>query len=330
MYEKELSTALKAVQQAAKLTASVQFNLLADDSIEKNDRSPVTIADYGSQAVISSILAADFPQDPLVGEEDTSELKQNQQLSQRVLQLVQENCATLDNDAMLEAIERGNAEPDYRKRYWTLDPIDGTKGFLRKDQYAIALALVQDGELKLGVLGCPNLPLRLDEPDGPKGSLLYAVKGQGAFMAAIDEPENAQPIQAQHNIDIADAKLVESVEAAHSAHSVHQKFLDDLGITQPGVRIDSQCKYAVVARGEASIYLRIPKNDVYREKIWDHAAGAMIVEEAGGQVSDMFGNPLAFDAGKKMQAGCGVIATNGKFHSQVIRTITKIREENHG
>lgn len=63
---------------------------------------------------------------------------------------------------------------------WTLDPIDGTKGFLRGGQYAVCLALIVDGKVVLGVIGCPNLPVESDYPDGPKGCIFVAVKGQGA------------------------------------------------------------------------------------------------------------------------------------------------------
>ena len=67
-------------------------------------------------------------------------------------------------------------------RYWTLDPIDGTKGFLRGDQYAVALGLIDDGEVILGVLGCPNLP----NSDGSRGAIFSAVEGScEAFYGAL-------------------------------------------------------------------------------------------------------------------------------------------------
>lgn len=63
---------------------------------------------------------------------------------------------------------------------WTLDPIDGTKGFLRGGQYAVCLALLVDAKVQVGVMGCPNLALDPLEPDGEKGCLFVAVRGQGA------------------------------------------------------------------------------------------------------------------------------------------------------
>ena len=65
---------------------------------------------------------------------------------------------------------------------WALDPIDGTKGFLRGGQYAVCLALIKDGEPVLGVVGCPNLPVDYTSADAERGVIFVAVKGQGAFQ----------------------------------------------------------------------------------------------------------------------------------------------------
>ena len=89
----------------------------------------------------------------------------------------------------------------------------------------------------------------------------------------------------------------------------------------PPYRIDSQCKYAAVARGDASIYLRLPTSAEYREKIWDHAAGAIVVEEAGGTVTDVHGNALDFSCGRKLENNQGIISTNGRFHAEVVDAV---------
>jgi 3'(2'), 5'-bisphosphate nucleotidase len=85
--------------------------------------------------------------------------------------------------------------------------------------------------------------------------------------------------------------------------------------------MDSQCKYAAVAGGDASIYLRLPTRADYEEKIWDHAAGYLIIREAGGQVSDIHGEPLDFSQGRTLSRNKGVVATNGKLHTPVIAAI---------
>jgi 3'(2'), 5'-bisphosphate nucleotidase len=85
--------------------------------------------------------------------------------------------------------------------------------------------------------------------------------------------------------------------------------------------MDSQCKYAAVARGDVSIYLRLPKDKSYQEKIWDHAAGSLIVSEAGGRVTDIHGRSLDFSKGRGLQNNEGVVATNGKLHEKILNAI---------
>ena len=322
-YQKELETALSAVRKAARLCKDTQHTLITADTLEKKDRSPVTIADFGSQATVSAVLQQSFPNDPLVGEEDVDELKKNHEMLDKVFALVQAQLPAISPQDMLHAISRGNVEPDYNGRYWTVDPIDGTKGFLRKEQYAVALALLEEGDIKVGVLGCPNLPLDLAAPEKGVGCILYAVRGEGAFMCDLNG-ENARQIHADGLSGAQQARFVESVESAHSAHAVHEKISAALGISKEPLRLDSQCKYAAVARGDVSIYLRYPKDDIYREKIWDHAAGAIIVEEAGGAVSDIYGANLNFTRGRKLLDNRGVVATNGVLHQRVIQAITQL------
>ena len=97
-----------------------------------------------------------------------------------------------------------------------------------------------------------------------------------------------------------------------------------LGIATEPVRMDSQAKYAAVARGDASIYLRLPTRADYREKIWDHAAGMMAVTQAGGHVTDIAGKPLDFTHGHTLAANQGIIATNGPIHDAVLNAVQKV------
>jgi 3'(2'), 5'-bisphosphate nucleotidase len=85
--------------------------------------------------------------------------------------------------------------------------------------------------------------------------------------------------------------------------------------------MDSQAKYAAVARGDAHVYLRLPTRADYQEKIWDHAAGFLVVEEAGGRVSDITGKPLDFSLGATLASNRGVVATSGGIHNEVIKAI---------
>jgi 3'(2'), 5'-bisphosphate nucleotidase len=118
--------------------------------------------------------------------------------------------------------------------------------------------------------------------------------------------------------DFSTAVICESFEAAHAAHSMQGRIAQRLGIGGEPYRIDSQCKYAVVARGQASIYLRLPRDRDYREKVWDHAAGSIIVEEAGGRVTDLAGAPLDFSRGRRLGNRNGIVCSNGLLHDRLL------------
>lgn len=88
--------------------------------------------------------------------------------------------------------------------------------------------------------------------------------------------------------------------------------------------MDSQCKYALIARGDAEMYIRIPTDQAYEEKIWDHASGSLIVAEAGGIVSDLANFQLDFSAGRTLKNNSGIICSNGLLHSKVIEAVKSI------
>jgi len=324
-YERERSIAVEAVLKAARLCRTIQANLVTEDTLAKKDKSPVTVADFGAQAVVSHDLMARFPNDPMVGEEDAGELRQaeNAALCASVVEQVRSILPGLGADQVLAAIDHGTYQGGASGRMWTLDPIDGTKGFLRGDQYAVALALIEQGEVVLGVLGCPNMPHDAARPAGDRGCLFVALRGQGAVMRTLDDPTEIA-IGVTEIDDPARAAFCESVEKAHSSQSDSARVAERLGIEVPPFRIDSQCKYAAVARGDASIYLRLPTRKGYQEKIWDHAAGAMVIREAGGRVSDVRGAELDFSIGRTLRDNLGVIVTNGRLHDRVVAAVRSV------
>lgn len=317
----ERSVALEAVRRASHVCREVQSRLVAGVSLEKGDKSPVTVADFAAQAIVSHLLHQAFPDIPLIGEEDAAALREpgNLGLKEKVVASVRAVLPELDEAAILAAIDRGVHAGGRTGRFWTLDPIDGTKGFLRVEQYAVALALIEEGEVVLGVLGCPNLP----GAGGTTGCLFVGVKGQGAFQRALDDAAETR-IHVAPERDPAQARFSESVESGHTKQDDSARVAELLGITSPAVRMDSQAKYATVARGDAHIYLRLPTRADYVERIWDHAAGWRVIVEAGGTVTDVRGEPLDFGRGRGLEANKGVVATNGHLHAEVIRVVRSV------
>jgi len=319
----EMDTALRAVRAAARICVAVQRDLVAARTLEKKDKSPVTVADFASQAVVCAALQRDFPGDPVVGEESAGDLRGDgaAALRAQVTDFVRASVGASTTEAdVLSWIDRGGAAA--AGRFWTLDPIDGTKGFLRGEQYAIALALIEDGQVVLGVLGCPNLAA-----DGGTGALFAAADGPTRMMPLDGEgDQGARTVRVSDIASAAQARFCESVESGHSDQDESAEIARRLGIGSEPYRIDSQCKYAVVARADASIYLRLPTRADYQEKIWDHAAGKLVVERAGGTVSDVDGTPLDFSCGRTLARNKGVIATGGRIHDEVLRAVRAVRQ----
>ncbi|KAI5287981.1 hypothetical protein KEM54_005568 [Ascosphaera aggregata] len=346
-YSKEVHIASLAVQRAALLTQKV-FHEKAKGTLSKSDRSPVTKGDFGAQALIIKALRTNFPNDEIVAEEEAAQLRENTGLSEAIWSLVKgtklsdPDCDGLiggpisSKEEMLDVIDSGKSQGGNTGRIWALDPIDGTKGFLRGGQYAICLALIVDGDVEVGVIACPNLPRSdtapiptdLNSMDGTKdyGVLFSAIKGEGAYDAPLTD--GALPPQKQITMrpvpTISEATFCEGVEASHSNQDGNQAVASRLGITASPIRLDSQAKYCSIARGAGDIYLRLPLKMDYQEKIWDHAAGDVIVREAGGEVSDIYGNKLDFGQGRTLKQNKGVVAAPKKVHAEVIAAVKEV------
>jgi len=332
-YSEEMKVALEAVRRAARLSSSIQKSFKREEAVSKLDASPVTVADFGVQALIALYLKRSCPTYGLVAEEDASYLRSEEGAA--ALQRVTSEVNAADDGSkyseadILDAIDFGGGSGGSNGRHWVLDPVDGTKGFVRGDQYAICLGLIDQGQVVAGVLGCPNLPQEPGNLDGDtsrsckRGVIFYAVRGEGAYQQALDSP--SVPPQRIHVSEVSDpawATLLESYESAHSSHEVTEQMSRILGLVQPPLRLDSQCKYGLLARGEGSIYLRFPRKG-YVENIWDHCAGSIIIQEAGGSVSDEKGDPLDFGKGRKLQSK-GIVASNGRLHPLIIAAVQEV------
>ena len=324
MYEEELKVGIEAVDKAMRVSRKIQEKLTAGDKIDKSDKSPVTIADFTSQAVICSILNNSFPDIPIVGEEDSTDLKkpENREVFnniQNFLKNEEELCDRLYQKDILKSIDLGNGKPD-NDIFWTLDPIDGTKGFLRGEQYAVALALIKNGKVVLGISGCPNL--KIEKEPGDEGFIFIAVKEEGASQINCKTSE-IKKINVTDHTDKSKMKFVQSYESGHGNLGLQIEIARKLQIGEPPVQLDSQVKYGIVASGNAEIYLRIPnpKSPDYKEKIWDHAAGSLIVEEAGGIVSDINGKPLDFSLGSSLTGNTGILATTTGLQREILDII---------
>lgn len=327
--ERLLNAALGAVADACVVTRRVQNSSEQTIQILKGDKSPVTVADFAAQAIVNQRLHDVLGQALVVGEESADALRETgkEDLRHAVLDNVRAVWKDASIDAVVESIDRGNHDASAGS-YWTLDPVDGTKGFLRGEQYAVSLAYIEDGKVSLGVLGCPNLSPDFERPfsdPDPRGLIYFATRGGGTQVTAADAPLQKITIVKPDLPDAtAKVRVCESVEAGHSKQDQSVQIIDALGGAGAPARLDSQCKYAVVARGQADAYLRLPTRADYHEKIWDHAAGMLVAMEAGMIVTDIAGVQLDFSRGTQLLDNRGIVCASPIFHERIIAAIAQL------
>lgn len=325
---REAETAARLMAEAARLARSIQVNTAGRAT--KADESPVTLVDFGVQAVVARRLAAAFPDDVLVAEEDAAALREPAAaaLLARVVEVARSAEPGLEVAGLLDAIDRGRGEPG--ARFWTLDPVDGTKGLLRGGQYVVALALVVEGGVEVGAIGCPRLSLpvirggaRSEDAQGQalEGGVAIAARRRGSWWMPLDG-DDLSPLQVSGVTDASRARIATSVEESHSDTSRLNAVRTALGIQAPPVLMDSQAKHVMVAAGEADLLFRFPRAG-YKEAIWDQAAGTLIIEEAGGRMTDLAGRPFDFSTGRRMTANEGVLASNRRVHEAVLEALTR-------
>ncbi|KAK9681778.1 hypothetical protein RND81_10G027200 [Saponaria officinalis] len=361
-YYKELEAAVNVVHKACRICVDVQKSLFSDDRrvLEKNDNTPVTIADFSVQALISLELGKLFPSIPLVAEEDSAFLRSNN-LADAVVNVLNDNSSfsynQLTNDEVLLAIDRGGnnavAFDEKPATYWVLDPIDGTRGFLKggNAMYVVGLALIVEGEIVLGVMGCPNWQESfndrsasdIQETESESGIIMAAHAGCGTWKMKLSGlidglmGTNSSWVKCFVNecSTVHEACFCIPESQTWDSLPVSKSFRETSGPNNvEGGKIvllptccGSLCKYLTVASGRASIFILRSRTRTII-KAWDHAVGMICVHEAGGKVTDWNGNQidLAADAVARrvIFPPGGMLVTNGALHGQILELISSI------
>ncbi|KAG2646102.1 hypothetical protein PVAP13_2KG486700 [Panicum virgatum] len=358
-HHRELAAAAAAVERACRLCVDVKRSLFSGGKsiLEKNDQTPVTIADFERL----------FPSIPLVAEEDSASLRSSntddnssdvlvESIFSGVADKVSNSSSLLTQDDVLRAIDRGGKDAvsfdSNPATYWVLDPIDGTKGFLRGDDalYVVGLALVVNGKVTIGVMGCPNWTNDTihNEKDGSaaacndRGILMVSHLGCGTWSRRLSS-EIGQSTTAQ---DIWKRCFVDTCSVVHIARycipnsqtwdmiPLSVLFNSTTGESDPrneneilllSVFCGSLCKYLTVASGRASVFV-LRARPTTQIKSWDHAVGVICVQEAGGQISDWSGKPLDLAADltsrRIIYPSGGVLVTNGALHDKLVEMIS--------
>ncbi|TQV90667.1 hypothetical protein V2A60_006879 [Cordyceps javanica] len=364
MYADERRIASAAVQHASLLTKSVMRSI---KHVSKKDSTPVTVADFAVQALLIGTLSQAFPTDNFLGEESAAALREDAALRQQVWELVSSSGAfqiaggktaalaqPSSPEQMMELIDRGGLGTGGRQgRTWIMDPIDGTATFIECGQYAVAVALVENGREVLGVVGCPNLALDLDRIEtvpaddegcgfivsaarGDRGILLQPI-GVGELPAGQFIPsERSQPRAEAPPTDLADLNFVDSELGEEHHLSKANEFIKRLGCRRfPGTEVwSTQLRLVVMALGHGdNVQIRIPPPQSTgpeadpEDTIWDYAGAHLILQEAGGVTSDLEGREIDFGAGRRLSANWGLVAASRpSLHGQVLAQVREFLE----
>ncbi|KAG2646103.1 hypothetical protein PVAP13_2KG486700 [Panicum virgatum] len=355
-HHRELAAAAAAVERACRLCVDVKRSLFSGGKsiLEKNDQTPVTIADFEVQALVS--LEEDSASLRSSNTDDNSSDVLVESIFSGVADKVSNSSSLLTQDDVLRAIDRGGKDAvsfdSNPATYWVLDPIDGTKGFLRGDDalYVVGLALVVNGKVTIGVMGCPNWTNDTihNEKDGSaaacndRGILMVSHLGCGTWSRRLSS-EIGQSTTAQ---DIWKRCFVDTCSVVHIARycipnsqtwdmiPLSVLFNSTTGESDPrneneilllSVFCGSLCKYLTVASGRASVFV-LRARPTTQIKSWDHAVGVICVQEAGGQISDWSGKPLDLAADltsrRIIYPSGGVLVTNGALHDKLVEMIS--------
>ncbi|KAI1127483.1 carbohydrate phosphatase [Nemania abortiva] len=352
-YSHELRVAIRAVQSAAKISQSV---LCADDkgTVEKDDLSPVTIADFAIQALLTATIHGAFPTDNFVGEESAADLRENPVLLCRVwellLRLQDDEANSLcelpqSPEQMCEMIDRCGfgkpGGPESGRRTWVFDPIDGTKTFVRREAYAINVALLEGGKQVLSVVGCPTLPADANgpidnstvDPTG-QGSIVFAVRGQGTHVRPLVETPGEDVVARKiephaASVALADLRAVSCYSMLDSGvDDAHKAIMARLGITSKGCDFLAWVlRWVTLGLDLANVTVWVYKKRERVGKIWDHAGAMLLFEEVGGKITDIDGKDIDLSVGRLMTDNHGFVAAPRSVHDQVLKTVHDVLHE---
>jgi 3'(2'), 5'-bisphosphate nucleotidase len=298
-YFKELSLAVILAKKASEITE--WFRTKHFSSFIKKDDSPVTLADFASQIFIISEIRKRFPEDQIVAEEESSNfLNLNaEKMLKRCYKSLQINFEKNLTDSL-----------DYRGpssiRQWTVDPIDGTKGFQKNLAYAIGIGLMIQFEPMICAISVPNYK-------NTSLAIFSAEKNKGAKVSYGD--------QNFVKIRVSDIKELKTSRMCYSLHYNKPwvlNFAQSIGITN-FIPMDSMAKLCMVADGSAEIYVK-PMN-VQRSFTWDFLPGELLVREAGGTITDINGSLIKYKNNKCKVTAPGLIASNGINHKDLITAL---------
>jgi len=317
MSQRELQPILDAVRLASELCRRVQATEAGARS--KSDASPVTIADYGAQALLCRALAVHAPGDAVLAEEGVEAFEELVPPAERALivrlvgELLGERVTESDFVRWL-----GHGRGVDAARTWAIDPVDGTRGFVSGRAYAVCAGLLHEGRPVGGVIGVPVSPLE-------EGGTLFFTDGGRAWAEPLAGGA-ARELHVSEREAPAEVRIVESVEPGSQSPAFLAALWEGMGLKGgPVEHYDGMVKYGLVAAGAAELFVRGPRGaGRYPHMVWDHVAGTALVLAAGGRVTGLGGEPVDFSRGRELP-NAGLIVSNVRLHAKVLEAVRKLR-----
>jgi 3'(2'), 5'-bisphosphate nucleotidase len=234
----------------------------------KLGNEPVTIADKRASELIVAGLHARFPDDLVISEE-------------------------------LPSVEATLRSP----RLWLIDPIDGTKDFIRgSDGFSVMIGIARAGRPVLGVVHQPALD-----------RTFFATPDGGAHVVSA---HGVQPLAVSEVASAADVRLVAS--ASHRSPDI-DRVKQTLGIDNEQNVGSIGVKLCLIAMGVRDLYV----NPQAKTKVWDTCGPEAILAGAGGRLSDLFGDPVDYAELRQLR---GLVASNGRVHDEVVAKLAPLFE----
>lgn len=275
MLEREIEIATRLARLAGEtILRHYEAGFVPEQKIGTDDFSePVTIADREASRIIVDGLAAEFPDDGILSEEE--------------------------KDDAAQRLASG--------RVWIIDPIDGTAGYIAHDgDFAVHIGLAEAGRPIAGVVFLPFHDV-----------LSYAVAGGGAFSVTT----GGEPVRLRTS-DRRDLGKITMAVSRHHRSPRMTKIIEQFGSPQVVSRGSVGLKVGLITEQLCDVYV----SPGGRTKLWDTCAPQVILEEAGGRFTDLFGMELRYDKAD-LQNRNGLLATNGAVHDAAVERLAPLLRE---
>ena len=265
------------LSELAVYAQSFRASLPQMNFMSKADNSPVTEMDLLIQAAFSDIVGSLFPNDRIIGEEQIDEQTKNQLFSDHLPLMTR-----------LREFSKDKAVDLDHQMIWVIDPIDGTKGFIRNLVFAIGVALLAGQDVLLSAIACCNLSLFFDELDSlPLIAMASAKEGGAQFFYSNGKEINRGQRERSEKPVIVLSRTEMSAVFSETESAIGYRM----------VGIDSMAKYVVVALGLADAYVRAPIHG--KAMLWDHLPGLFLIHCEQGESVDFHLQPIEYSIDKQ-------------------------------